>query len=138
MQVAIAIVPPNQVSSLPLIARQFLEAAVASTPLGDLSAIDVLAEAKAGEGLLYLICVDGQILGITYIVFGDGINGKLMNIVMLGGAQIVAWKDAYHDYMIELARMQKCKEICIMGRDGLGRLFPDLQRVGSIFTLPIQ
>lgn len=128
---------PNQVDQLSSKAIRLLEKAIISTPCGDYTLADVLSEAKEGKGVIHLILYSNSIYGVSYIVYGMGHNGLLQNIVLLSGHKIKLWKDAYHDYVVDLAKQRNCKEICVIGRSGWSRIFSDLKPIGTIYSRPI-
>lgn len=81
------------------------------------------------DGKVYIIKRD-KIIGCLYLEF----HPDIMNITLLGGDNIREWRDDLVDFLIGLMRKKKLSHICVLGRNGWGGLFKELQPIGMLYV----
>lgn len=115
-------------ADLPEKALNFLEDAIRRTPSGSVTIESVLEDAASGKGCIYLV-KDPEIKGAVYFE----IIPLVMNIVLVGGEDIHAWRDRFSDFCKQVLRQNDIKHLCVLGRTGWGSIFKELTPLGTLY-----
>lgn len=70
-------------------------------------------------------------------MYGQGNNGRILDVALLGGEHFMQWRKEAHDFVINLAKSMNCKQIWLAGRKAWGNIFPDMKPIGVIYCLHI-
>lgn len=122
-------IAPNEVRSLAPEARYFLEKTAREAEFAELSAIDVLEGAAAGDGLLYTVTLNAKVTGVVYFMA----NEDVLNIAHLGGEKLMQWKRELYDFVVQVMREHGYRKLWVISRDGWGRLYPEMKPIGTLF-----
>lgn len=109
---------------LPAEALKFLQSAVENSPGDDLSLWEILRQSE-----IYVVKTD-HICGAFCLEFSN----EVMNIILLGGENIHAWKDDLVSFFDEIIDNRNIKRVLVVGRKGWGKLFTRLKPIGTIYT----
>ena len=137
MNVSFSIIEPESVAYLPQQALAYLENGLKSSPTSDLTLNELIDLAKNGLGDIIVVSFDSKIVGAGYYQVAEGYEGKILGIVTLGGDNFSEWQQQIYDFTVELAKKRGCGQIILITRVGWGRVFPDLQAVGTVFRLRV-
>jgi hypothetical protein len=126
-------VEPHKLDSLPEAAIGYLNSAAKAMddyfPVG--RAFD---QTRCGVGWLHLIQQENALKGVFFANFRSEPNkGIIYNIVLLAGDDMEAWKDDIYAFWYQKAKALAASEVILFGRRGWGRIFPDLEEIGTIF-----
>lgn len=133
--IQISPITPECLDYLPAQAVKYLEAA-ANDGCGDLTAEDAILQAKDGLAEIYLIH-DVQLVGACCVMYGNGTQGKILDVALMGGDNVLKYRKELRDYFIDLARKNGCKKLCVIGREGWIKVFPDLQDMGTVYMMDV-
>jgi hypothetical protein len=106
----------------------YLSRAIKRTPNPDKTLDEIL-----GSGDAYLIFHNDILVGATYIEIVDIGYGAMINVILLAGDFISVWRDGFANEMRRMGRERNIKHLCIVGRFGWDKIFPELKYYGSIF-----
>lgn len=123
-------VPPDKVKSIPASALFMLEKSCRESPVKEYTVTDILTESALGNGQIVL-CQDDEIRGIFYYEVAETLEGKVMNVVMLGGESVKSWAKELQDYCVSLGY----DRILFLSRKGWGKIFPDFKPVATLYSL---
>lgn len=137
MKAKFSVITPDAVDCLPNEALAYLDDGLKSSPTSDLMLKDVISFAKNGVGDIILVSFDSKISGAAFFMYGEGYNGKILGVVTLGGDNFNEWKKQIYDFTKELAKLKGCSQIMLITRNGWGKIFPDLQAIGTVYKLDI-
>jgi hypothetical protein len=113
---------PDSDSDLDVATLGFLQLAIETPPVSNMSLEEIIAEAYSGEYLIYAIIAPEPCGCIVFKKFGD-----VLNIVLLGGDNIKIWEDDTKRFCVQKMRELACKNIIIIGRLGWVKYWPELQ-----------
>lgn len=133
--IQISPIAPECLDYMPVQAVKYLEAA-ALDGCGDLTASDAILQAKEGMAEIYLIYND-KLVGCCCIMYGMGVEGKILDVALLGGENILKYRTQLRDYFIDLARKKQCKKLCVIGREGWTKIFPSLKSMGTVYMMDV-
>lgn len=108
---------------------EWLQVSVNKTPNSQTTLEEILEFGKQGNGEFYLVKSDKS-LGCIFIEWLP----HCMNVVLLGGDYIKDWRDEFHDFCVSSIRAKGIKQVMIMGRYGIGKIFPELKPIGMVFV----
>lgn len=114
---------------LPPKALKWSQRSLNNTPGNTTTLSDILEHARLGEGQFYLVKSD-QLIGSIFLEWTSG----CLNMVLVSGDDIKAWRDELHDFCVSLMRQRGVKTIMFMGRYGLGKVFPQFKSLGMVFV----
>ena len=137
MKAKIVLVAPEAVDFLPIQALKYLDDGLRKSPTSDLTLKHAISDAKNGFGEIILAIVDEKISGAAYFSYGEGENGKILCVTSLGGDNFKDWKQQIYDFTKELAKTRGCAMIMLITREGWGKIFPDLQPIGTVYKLEV-
>ncbi len=113
---------------LPLEALNYLQKAIDKAQKSDVKLSNILDEARKGEGSIFVIKSD-KIVGALYVQ----VFSKVLNVVLLGGDNIKDWKDDYSAFIKKTLKEYNLSHLCIIGRNGWGKVFKELKPLGTIY-----
>jgi hypothetical protein len=128
---------PESLDYIPQKITQFLQKAVTESPTSDLAIADAIAYARIGQGDIYAVMLDDKLTGSVFYLYGQGNNGRILDVALLGGERFMQWRKQAYDFTVTLAKHKECKEIWVMGREGWGKIFPDMEAIGVVYRLVI-
>lgn len=128
---------PSALFYLPKHLRDFLQRAYDESPCSDIGVNEAIFVAKQGGGDIYAVMADDVAIGAVFYMYGQGNNGRILDVTMLGGDKFMDWKDQSFEFTKELAKMKDCAEIWIMGRKGWGEVFPQMEPIGVVYRFKV-
>lgn len=126
---------PDSDSPLDEATRSFLRVASETPPISDMSVEDAIDQASRGECYIYT-ALDPEPVGAMVLKSFDVPTGITLNVVLLGGTDIMRWKEDAKRQVLKVMRQIDANSLCIVGRAGWARVFPELIPVGMVYTLP--
>ena len=133
----ISIIESESVAYLPPQALTYLENGLKQSPTSDLMLNELIDLAKNGIGDIILVTITGKVAGAAYFQVGEGYGGKILGIVTLGGDKFLEWKPQIYDFAKEFSKNRGCNQIVLITREGWGKIFPDLQPIGTVYKLEV-
>lgn len=124
---------PASVDYLPEKAVSYLDEAAKHPPACEINATEALNLARVGYIDIYLVLRDRKLTGALCLMANKGV----LDIILLGGEQMVAWKDDLRAFIIDIMRKTGCKTLSVTGRKGFMRLFPELRPTGIVYGFTI-
>lgn len=128
-------IEPEAIDYLPYEAMEYLRMAE-SHSCGDLSVEDACQMARQGISQIFIV-TDNELLACFCAVYGQGRNGRILDIALLGGKNARKWKSQVREFCINLAKSECCTQLMIIGRKGWGKIFTELQPIGMVYSLKI-
>lgn len=93
-----------------------------------------MEQAKSGAGEIYLVFHKQKLHGAMFLNFRMLSDKRVvMNLPLLGGSEMWLWAKDLGEFLHNKARQIGADEFTILGREGWGKLFPELEKIGSIF-----
>lgn len=130
-------VEPENIAYLPQSFTDLLAKAVLKSPTSDLTVEDAMAYAQAGTGEIVGITDGSKLIGCVFFMYGKGRDGLILDVALLGGNVVMKHMKAIREYAINLSKSKGCIAIWVMGREGWGKVFPDMKPIGIIYELKI-
>lgn len=127
---------PSCLGFIPHKAIEYLDRAVKKSPANDITVLDALAHVRSGTGDIYLAYRD-DLCGTFFLMCGKGNNGKILDVVLLGGDDFMSWRNEVKEFTINLAKSMGCNQVWIVGREGWGHVFPDMEPIGTVYCLRV-
>lgn len=138
MNTEFKLVEPSQLDSLPEEAMQYLNEASKSMD-GYFPIEGAFQQTKANRGEIYLVIHKLALVGAFFLNFHNVDEKRMvMNMPLLGGKEIWLWSKDLSDFLYHRAEQLGIYEFTILGRDGWGKLFPDLEKIGTIFRKKVE
>lgn len=100
-------------------------------------AFDAIDNARIGEGTVYEVRENEQIIGVFYLKYRFNHLGKIMELQYLGG-ELKKFVADLQEFLLELGPKQKCDEFIYLGRRGFARVFSILEEVGTVCRYKFQ
>ena len=128
---------PSCLNYIPLEVIHYLDRAVKESLTSDLNTIDAIAYVRLGLGDIYFVTMDDEIKGAASFVYGKANCGKILDIALAGGDEFLKYRHKAHEFMLNVAKSNDCKEIWTMGRKGWGKIFPKMRQIGVVYSLKV-
>lgn len=100
-----------------------------------LGAADAIQQTKLGIGHIYQVFSEKELLGCFFVNFVENHLGRVMNMVLLGGKDILKWGSDLSQFLYKLADEEKVDEFCYLGREGFSKIFPNLEKVAVLYRV---
>lgn len=127
---------PDSDSALDVATREFLRIASETPPASDMSVQEAIEQASRGECYIYA-ALNPEPIGVLVLKAYDVPTGRTLNVIMLGGKNIWEWKDDAKAHVLHVMRQVGANSLCIVGRAGWARIFPELVPIGMFYTLHV-
>lgn len=133
MSAEFILVEPHRLDSLPEAALGYLNSAAKAMdnyfPVG--RAFD---QVRSNAGWVHLIYQKKALKGAFFANFRtEPKKGIIYNIVLLAGDDMEMWKNDIYRFWYAKALSLSASEVILLGRRAWGRIFPDLEEIGTIF-----
>lgn len=97
-----------------------------------------MEQAKAAQGEVYIASKNGEIFGAFFKNFRTLDDKRVvMNIPLLGGAELWLWRNDLKEFLIQKANEIKANEFTILGRKGWSKLFPEFEEIGVVLRMKL-
>lgn len=116
------------------IAVKFLSDAVVRSPSNFHSVDDYINSAKAKKNMIFGAYEGQNLIGSFILNISSGNGRHILILSLLGGKKIKSWRDELVEFLFAMADNNKCTDFSMVGRQGWGRLFPEMKLDGCIYS----
>lgn len=125
---------PDSDSEIDVATREFLRIASETPPASDMTVELAIEQAYKNE--CYIFAAFGkEVIGAMVLKPYHTEEGIVLNIVLLGGKNIMHWKDEAKAKVVEVMKQIDASSLYIVGRYGWLKIFPELELIGAIYKL---
>lgn len=125
---------PDSDSAVDVATREFLRIASETPPASDMTVTACIDQAYRDECYIFT-AYDKEPIGSMVLKPYHSQDGIVLNIVLLGGKDIMHWKDGAKAQVMKVMKQINATALYIVGRYGWLRIFPELELIGAIYKL---
>lgn len=114
-------------------AYEFLSSACKRSRLSVFTPEDVISQAKRKQLSIYLVIVDGEIIGCFTLSLRPARDDLYLELPLLGGKRLKEWRDELVKFLFEQAEAHECTRFTMIGRKGFEKLFPEIKLLCCVY-----
>lgn len=98
---------------------------------------DVLLMAINGRGFIEIVMDGKEAVGVFFYTVRLMNGRKLFNLVLLGGRNVMSWRDLLAERLWGLTKELGCTDFIVMGRSGWKKIFPEINELSRTYHIDV-
>lgn len=127
---------PDGGSDIDIATRKYLRIASEMPPASDMTVEAAIEQSYRNECYIFA-AFDKEVIGAMALKAYYTEEGLVLNVVLLGGENIMQWKNAAKVKVVEVMKQIGASSLYIVGRYGWLKIFPELELIGAIYKLSL-